>query len=292
MPSFALSQWQLITRKHATSDLLSIARGNCYSYKIFGLLRYLFRLPFLHRAPLNPGAQLQLNPFTRSVQVPLFLQGWLVQSSISVLEDKSEMIKIHRGYNTVARRYEFYVRVARTIPHEWAQRTSGILFLPREHQIHIFELRCYILYVCSKHTADGFFDDYSEDFRPLSEDFRRFSKIVLKARRMFPFIFRKFPKISEDCGRLPKTFEEDPNMFRWYNNECKYNLRDKLDISKIIDIFTCKNIFISSHIVSFLLICYHSVYHWLVYSKNRVNSPKICRKMNFGYSYLFHIVCH
>ena len=90
----------------------------CYSYKIFGLLRYLFWLPLSHCVPLNPGAQLQLNPFTRSVQVPLFLQGWLVQSSISVLEDKSEMIKIHRGYNTVARRYEFYVRVARTIPHE------------------------------------------------------------------------------------------------------------------------------------------------------------------------------
>ena len=33
---------------------------------------------------------------------------------------------INRGYNTVARRYEFYVRVARTISHESAQRTSEI----------------------------------------------------------------------------------------------------------------------------------------------------------------------
>ena len=48
------------------------------------------------------------------------------------------MLKIHRGYYTVAKRYEFYVRVARTISHEWAQRTSGILFLPREHKVHIF----------------------------------------------------------------------------------------------------------------------------------------------------------
>ena len=39
----------------------------------------------------------------------------------------------NRGYYTVARRYEFYVRVARTISHECAQRTSEILFLPREH---------------------------------------------------------------------------------------------------------------------------------------------------------------
>ena len=38
---------------------------------------------------------------------------------------------INRGYYTVARRYEFYVRVARTISHERAQRTSEILLLPR-----------------------------------------------------------------------------------------------------------------------------------------------------------------
>ena len=31
---------------------------------------------------------------------------------------------------------EFYVPVARTISHEWAQRTSEILFLPFEHKIH------------------------------------------------------------------------------------------------------------------------------------------------------------
>ena len=37
--------------------------------------------------------------------------------------------------------------------------------------------------------------------------------------------------------KITKTFEEDPKMFRWYINEFKYNLRDKLDISEIIDIF-------------------------------------------------------
>ena len=46
---------------------------------------YLLRLPISHCVPLNPGTQLQLNPFTWSVQVPLFLQGWPAQSSISVL---------------------------------------------------------------------------------------------------------------------------------------------------------------------------------------------------------------
>ena len=53
----------------------------------------------------------------------------------------------NRGYYTVARRYEFYVRVARIISHEWAQRTSEILFLPREHKIHIFEPTCNVLFI-------------------------------------------------------------------------------------------------------------------------------------------------
>ena len=54
---------------------------------------------------------------------------------------------MHRGYYTVARRYEFYVRVARTISHEWAKRTNEILFLPREHKIHIFEPTCNVLFI-------------------------------------------------------------------------------------------------------------------------------------------------
>ena len=54
---------------------------------------------------------------------------------------------VYRGYYTVARRYEFYVRVARTISREWAQRTSEILFLPREHKIHIFEPPCNVLFI-------------------------------------------------------------------------------------------------------------------------------------------------
>ena len=36
------------------------------------------------------------------------------------------------------------------------------------------------------------------------EDFRRFYKIVLKARRTFRNIFVEFPKMSEDCRRLSR----------------------------------------------------------------------------------------
>ena len=65
---------------------------------------------------------------------------------------------------------------------------------------------------------------FSEEFPPLSEDFRRFSKIVPKARRTFSNIFREFPKTPEDVRRLPKTIEEGPKMFRWHTNYSKYNL--------------------------------------------------------------------
>ena len=44
---------------------------------------------------INPGAELQLNPFTRCVQVPLFLQGWLAQSSISVFSGISRVNKVY-----------------------------------------------------------------------------------------------------------------------------------------------------------------------------------------------------
>ena len=47
----------------------------------------------------------------------------------------------------MARRYEFYVPVARTISHEIAALTREILFFPREHKIHIFELTCNVLFI-------------------------------------------------------------------------------------------------------------------------------------------------
>ena len=47
--------------------------------------------------------------------------------------------------------------------------------------------------------------------------------------------------IAEGYRRLTKTFEEDLKMLQWYTNEFKNNLRDKLDISEIIDIFTSED---------------------------------------------------
>ena len=47
----------------------------------------------------------------------------------------------------MARRYEFYVRVARTISHSFAALTREILFLPREHKINIFKPTCNFLFI-------------------------------------------------------------------------------------------------------------------------------------------------
>ena len=93
--------------------------------------------------------------------------------------------------------------------------------------------------------------------------FRRFPKIFQNCSegqmKMFPDIFREFPKIPKDIRRFPKIAEDyrgRPNMFRWYTNYFKYNLRDKLGISEIIDIFTCEDI-ISSHVR--ILYCFYEI---------------------------------
>ena len=107
-----------------------------------------------------------------------------------------------------------------------------------------------MFFLLYKHTDDGVFDDFpniSDHFPKISEDFPKLFRRLDERSRTFSENFRKFPKMPEDFRSLPKTFEEDPKMFRWYANEFKYNLRDKLDNTEIIDIFTCEDI-ISSHV--------------------------------------------
>ena len=79
-------------------------------------------------------------------------------------------------------------------------------------------------------------------FRRFPTTFRRFLKILQNLSKGHTNVTEHFPKISEDTRRLPKTFEEDPKMFRSYTNELKYNLRDKLDISEIIDILGSEDV--------------------------------------------------
>jgi len=54
----------------------------------------------------------------------------------------------------VVRRYEFYVRVARTISHSIAALTHEILLLPQEHKIQIFELTCNMFFFHNNYYVD------------------------------------------------------------------------------------------------------------------------------------------
>jgi hypothetical protein len=54
---------------------------------------------------------------------------------------------IYRGYYTAARRYDFSLRVVKTIFYERAQRVSKILFLTREDKTHIFKPPCNVLFI-------------------------------------------------------------------------------------------------------------------------------------------------
>jgi hypothetical protein len=55
---------------------------------------------------------------------------------------------IYRGYYTAARRYDFYLRVVKTIFYERARAAvSKILFLTREDKSHIFKPPCNVLFI-------------------------------------------------------------------------------------------------------------------------------------------------
>ena len=94
-----------------------------------------------------------------------------------------------------------------------------------------------MFFLLYRHTDDSGFNDFPK----ISDHFPKILQRSDERCRTFPENVPRYPKISEDCRRLPKTFEEDPKMFRSYTNELKYNLRDKLDISEIIDILTCED---------------------------------------------------
>ena len=97
---------------------------------------------------------------------------------------------------------------------------------------------------------------FTEYFRPLSEDLRRFSKIVPKARGTYPTFpkhFRTLLNISEDSRRLSKMTEEDRKMFRSHTSKFTCNSEGlKENVMKMI----------SSHVrISYLLMWwYHIVF--------------------------------
>ena len=117
--------------------------------------------------------------------------------------DNSVLKKRHRGYYMVARRYEFYV--------EWQEQ-------------YLTSDRSELVRYCSCHENIP------------SRFLRRFPKIFQSCSEGQTNVFREFPKNYEDVRRFPKIAKDlrgrDLKMFRWYTNEVKYNLRDKLEREK------------------------------------------------------------
>ena len=88
---------------------------------------------------------------------------------------------IHRGYYTVARRYEFYVRVAETMS-----------FLPREHKIHIFEPTCNVLFIIWRPDVIEIADFYFIVFEKSSKVYKS------------PFVFTENTK--QPCPGFRNTY--------------------------------------------------------------------------------------
>ena len=64
-----------------------------------------------------------------------------------------------------------------------------------------------------RHTDDRVFDDFPN----ISEISPKLVRRSQKRCQPFSENFRRFP-IYEEYQKLPKTFEEDPKMFRSYKN--------------------------------------------------------------------------
>ena len=109
----------------------------------------------------------------------------------------------------MARRYEFYFRVAKQ--YFTNERSELVKYCFCHEKIKfISSSRRVMFFLLYRHADDGVFDDFpkiSDHVPKISEDFP-------KLLRTFPNIFREFPKMSEDCRRLPRKtrrcFDDTP----------------------------------------------------------------------------------
>ena len=103
---------------------------------------------------------------------------------------------INRRYYTVARRYEFYFRVAKQY---WFCQEK-IKFISSSRRVMFF-----LLY---RHADDCVSDDFpkiSDHLPKISKDFPNLFRITHERFRTFSENFRRCPKMSEDCRRLPRN---------------------------------------------------------------------------------------
>jgi len=118
-------------------------------------------------------------------------------------------------------------------------------------------------------------------FRRFPTTFQRFPKILQNLSGGHTNVAEHFSKFSEDFRRLSKIakdFRGRPKMFWSYINKFKYNLRDKLDISEIINILTSEDMEIRHPspgcvFVWILRVVYFPVKHSCLYNKSEFSLP-------------------
>ena len=94
-----------------------------------------------------------------------------------------------------------------------SEKTSGMLFLPRELKIHISKLTCSVLMM----VFLMIFQRFPTTFQRFPKIFQNCSEGQTNIPKHFPRISensRRFPKISEDCRRLSRKnqrcFDDKP----------------------------------------------------------------------------------
>ena len=125
-----------------------------------------------------------------------------------------------------------------------------------------------MFFLLYKHTDDGVFDDFpktSDHFPKISEDFLKLFRRPDERSRTFSENFRRCSKITEDCRRLSRKtrrcFDDTPTNLSTIKEINLISPKSSISSQWRYHIFTCEDI------VSFLSICYHSLYHWLLYNK-------------------------
>ena len=100
--------------------------------------------------------------------------------------------RINRGYYTAARRYDFYLRVVKTIFYERAQRVSKILFLTREDKSHIFKPPYNVLSVQKQIGKSHVIDIFT------SEDMENISLYIFQYLTLYYIIIRVIVKFNDN----------------------------------------------------------------------------------------------
>ena len=120
-------------------------------------------------------------------------------------------------------------------------------------------------------------------FRRFPTTFRRFSKIVLKARRTFPNIFRKFPKIAKDFRRRPTLRTVSFSYAKRERNHCEQLSAFPSSMRELV----------TSHVMHLMPSSFvNNFFRWKCFGtkETRCISPKALTKERFNSHCIFVII--